>query len=228
MIKKLKETCEGISRFCWSHLSYWGCIKMVESEFDTSVGICSLAGVPAGRVPAGGGLFSPALFTGSQSCPTVVLLSRTVPGLLLVLEIIANCWWGVTKSHGTLKIAEQPVSSGLPIALPEIFVFLDGYYCDLCFLYGYLVQLSVADIVDWMAGEKSRFMNNPLVPYTPGIYISDSELESPRSQSSMQDLCICRQVCIESNTDIAGTDVLPEVKCGFSPGLLKLLERKTA
>lgn len=101
MIKKLKETCEGISRFCWSHLSYWGCIKMVESEFDTSVGICSLAGVPAGRVPAGGGLFSPALFTGSQSCPTVVLLSRTVPGLLLVLKIIANCWWGVTKSHGT-------------------------------------------------------------------------------------------------------------------------------
>lgn len=40
------------------------------------------------------------------------------------------------------------MSSGLPIALPEIFVFLDGYYCDLCFLYGYLVQLSVADIVD--------------------------------------------------------------------------------
>lgn len=54
----------------------------------------------------------------------------------------------VSRSPMELKIAEQPVSSGLPIALPEIFVFLDGYYCDLCFLYGYLVQLSVADIVD--------------------------------------------------------------------------------
>lgn len=52
------------------------------------------------------------------------------------------------KSHGTLKIAEQPVSSGLPIALPEIFDFLDGYNCVFCFLCDYLVQLSVADIVD--------------------------------------------------------------------------------
>lgn len=142
-----EETCEGISRFCWSHLSYWGSTKMVKSEFDTSVGIYSLA-----RVSAEGGQFSPALFTGSQSCPAVVLMSRTVPGLLLALKIIANCWWGAMKSHGTLKIEEQPVSSGLPRALLEIFDFLDGYNCDWFVLFLWLSCTTQRGWYHWLNG----------------------------------------------------------------------------